>query len=132
LVIVLIISFFFNLSQYDQIRNLKNKQNNIDSETKAQIQTLVNYLEDIDKDSLEAQMNLTYMAFIFSSYKENEIVSDTFFKLQNLIYSKETLSIDEARQISRILKEIIKPEKLVLDMELWKKLDNYIASISTK
>lgn len=131
LVIILIASLFINFHQYGQIRSFKDKQNSIDIETKAQIQTLVNYLEEIDKldkNTLEWQMNLTNLSLAFSSYKRNEIVSDAFYKLQLLIHSNENLSTDEIRQISSILKKIIKPEKSIIDIEACKELDNYILS----
>ncbi|WP_055666204.1 hypothetical protein [Desnuesiella massiliensis] len=131
LVIILITSLFINFHQYGQIRSFKDKQNSIDKETKAQIQTLVNYLEEIDKldkNTLEGQMNLTYLSLAFSSYKRNEIVSDAFYKLQLLIHSNENLSTDEIRQINSILKKIIKPEKSIIDIEACKELDNYILS----
>lgn len=134
LVIIATVSLLTNYHQYHQIRDFRSKQYNIDNELKSQTQTLINCLEDIDKldkAALEEQMKLTYMTLNFSAYKQNQTVSDAFYKLQVLIYSEDDLSTYEASEISSLLKQIIKPEKYMVDIEACKELDNYIVSIST-
>lgn len=135
LVIILTTSLFINFHQYGRICSFKDKQNNIDKETKAQIRTLIIALEGSDKlnkEWVKEQMKLTKLTLLFSSYNHNQIVSDAFYKLQISIYSIENLSADEIRQINSILKKIIKPEKSIIDIEACKELDNYIISIHKK
>lgn len=135
LVIVLIISLVINFLQYGQIRYLNERQDNIDKELKAQIQALITCLEENNrnKKALEEHMRMVNLTLGFSSYSlsyaTNQIVSDTFIKLQNQIYNIENNSADEIRQISSILKEIIKPEKSAIDIGACEKLNNYLEGI---
>lgn len=141
LMVILMFSLIYNYHQYRVIRSYNNKQYNIDNELKAQISSLALYLEQWDnegkeldkekyKEELIKKMNLTYITLIYSTYNHNQIVHDSFYMLQNLIYSRDNISKDEAHQISIVLKEIIKPKESAIDIEACKKLDNYILSIS--
>lgn len=75
---------------------------------------------------LIGKMNLIYMALTYSSYYHNQTLHDAFYMLQDAFYLIENLSIDEALQISIILREIIMLEQSALDIEACKKLNDYM------
>lgn len=134
LVVVMATSLIFNYYQHREIQSFNYKQYNMDKELKAQILGLAGYLkfwvkEDKElsnekyKHDISRKMALTYMAFSYSTYYRNRIVRDAFYRLQ---YSIENLSIDEAHQVINLLGEVIKPKGASIDIEVCKKLNNYI------
>jgi hypothetical protein len=142
LVSILTLSLFLNYYQYGQLSQFKNKQDSINQELKAQVHSAITNLEpianeskewntDTNREYLRGQMNFITMLRSYSSYCQEQIVWDAFYRLQKSIYLIENLSADEVRNIILILEEIIAPEGTEVDIEACKKLADYIISISS-